>query len=80
MKNLIDYLKSEIQYNDRHGKFKSKCLTSFIFYELWDICCAVNRGDVQDTLSKDVADICKKYGLSVQEEGVGWQVRGGDKV
>ena len=44
---------------------------------MWDICCAVNCGDAQDTISKDVADICKKYGLSVQEEGVGWRVSGG---
>ena len=78
MKTLIEYLEAEIQYNDKHGKFKSKNLTSVIFYELWDICCAVNRGYAQDTLSKDVADICRKYGLSVQEEGVGWRVRRGD--
>ena len=79
MKTLIDYLESEIQYNDKHGKFKSKNLTPVMFCELWDICCTVNRGDVQDTISKDVADICRKYGLSVQEEGIGWQIRGGDK-
>ncbi len=79
MKALIDYLESEIQYNDKHGKFKSKNLTPVMFYELLDICCAVNRGDVQDTISKDVADICRKYGLSVLEEGIGWQVSGGDK-
>ena len=76
MKTLIDYLESEIQYNDKRGKFKSKNLTPVIFYELWDICCAVNRGDAQDTISKDVADICKKYGLSVKEEGIGWRVSG----
>lgn len=79
MKTLIDYLEAEMQYNDKHGKFKSKNLTPVMFYELWNICCAVNRGDVQDTISKDVADICRKYGLSVQEEGIGWQVMGGDK-
>lgn len=78
MKTLIEYLEAEIQYNDKHGKFKSKNLTSVMFYELWDICRAVNRGYAQDTLSKDVADICKKCGLSVQEEGVGWRVRRGD--
>jgi hypothetical protein len=39
----------------------------------------VNRGYAQDTISKDVADICRKYGLSVQEEGIGWRVNGGDK-
>lgn len=78
MKTLIEYLESEIQYNDKHGKFKSKNLTSVMFYELWDICRAVNRGDAQETISKDVADICKKYGLSVQENGVGWRVRRGD--
>ena len=78
MKTLIEYLESEIQYNDKHGKFKSKNLTSVMLYELWDICRAVNRGDAQETISKDVADICKKYGLSVQEDGVGWRVRRGD--
>lgn len=77
MKTLNDFLYSEIQYNDRHGKFQNKNLTPVIFYELWDICCAVNRGDAQETISKDVADICKKYGLSVQKEGVGWRVRRG---
>lgn len=77
MKTLIEYLETEIQYNDKYGKFKNKNLTSVMFYELWDICRAVNRGDAQDTLSKDVADICRKYGLSVQEEGVGWRVRRG---
>ena len=77
MKTLIEYLEAEIQYNDRHGKFKSKNLTPVMVYELLDICCAVNRGDAQDTLSKDVADICRKYGLSVQDEGVGWRVRRG---
>lgn len=79
MKTLIEYLKSEIQYNDKHGRFKNKNLTPVIFYELWDICCAGNRGDAQNTISKDVADICRKYGLSVQKEGVGWRVSGGDK-
>ena len=79
MKTLNDFLYSEIQYNNRHGKFKSKNLTPVMFYELWDICCAVNRGYAQDTISKDVADICRKYGLSVQEEGIGWRVNGGDK-
>lgn len=77
MKTLIDYLEQELQYNDKHGKFKSKNLTSVMFYELWEICSAVDRGYVQDTISKDVADICKKYGLSVREEGVGWRVSGG---
>lgn len=77
MKTLIEYLEAEIQYNDKHGKFKGKNLTSVVFYELWEICSAVNRGDAQETISKDVADICKKYGLSVQEEGVGWRVRRG---
>lgn len=79
MKTMIDYLEAEIQCNDRHGKFKSKNLTPVMFYELCDICCSVNRGYVQDTISKDIADICRKYGLSVQEEGIGWQVMGGDK-
>jgi hypothetical protein len=79
MKTLIDYLESEIQYNDKHGKFKSKNLTPVMFYELCDIFGAVNRGYAQDTISKDVADICRKYGFSVQEEGIGWRVMGGDK-
>lgn len=79
MKTLIEYLEAEIQYNDKHGKFKSKNITPVMFYELWEICSAVNRGYTQDTISKDVADICRKYGLSVQEEGIGWQVMGGDK-
>ncbi len=78
MKTLIDYLESEIQYNDKRGKFKSKNLTPCIFNELWDICCTVSCGDSQNTISKDVADICKKYGLSVKEEGVGWRISGGD--
>lgn len=77
MKTLNDFLYSEIQYNDKHGKFKGKNLTSVVFYELWEIYNAVNRGDAQETISKDVADICRKYGLSVQEEGVGWRVRRG---
>jgi hypothetical protein len=77
MKTLIEYLEAEMQYNDKYGKFKGKNLTSVVFYELWDICCAVSRGYEVDTISKDVADICKKYGLSVQEEGVGWRVRRG---
>lgn len=80
MKTLNDFLYSEIQYNDKHGKFKNKNLTPVMFYELWDICCAVSRGYAYNTISKDAANICRKYGLSVQKEGVGWRVSGGDEM
>lgn len=73
MKPLHDYLADTLIRNSETGKLP-RGVTPLEWQTLIDIDRRTRNGEMCETILQTVADICRKHGMEVTEEGIGWTV------
>lgn len=58
-----------------HHSNLPKGITPLTYMEICTAATELQKGKAYLTISANAAEICKKCGLDVQEEGIGWIVR-----